>query len=72
MALKRVHGTEVGRKKLYDDEGKITLRLPADHKGAAEKAADEAKRSLNFWIAEAVEARLKAEGRLPREKKGGR
>lgn len=61
----------MGRKKLYDDEGKITLRLPAEHKEAAEAAAREQKRSLNFWVAEAVENRLKTEGRLPAPPKRG-
>jgi len=65
----------MGRKRIYDDEGKITLRLPADHKAKAEESAEAEVRSLNFWIAEAVRRRLVDEGRIPtqeKDKKKGR
>lgn len=65
----------MGRTKIHVDEGKFTLRLEAAHKEAADAAAKEQKRSLNFWVAEAVEARLKLEGRLPpppKDKRGAK
>ena len=64
----------MGRKKIYEDEGKITLRLPADHKARAEEAAAAETRSLNFWIAEAVRRRLVQDGQLAdtEKKKGGK
>jgi predicted HicB family RNase H-like nuclease len=61
----------MGRRRIYEDPGKLTLRLPDEHKEAARKAADADRRSLNFWIAEAVEQRLIREGLIPDPKKKG-
>lgn len=64
----------MGRKRIYEKEAKTTLRFPEQHRDLADGAAKRDARSLNFWIAKAVEERLIREGLLPdsEKKKGGK
>jgi len=56
----------MAREKTKDEEEvRTTLRFPKSHKEKAESAAHVDRRSLNFWIAEAVRMRLEAEGLIP-------